>query len=180
MNYKHWANVGEKHDLCFVTTTIEDFIPIFTIPDNARIIVSNLAFYRKRHGFLLHAYVVMPEHIHILLQLMGRIDLQRLMASFKRYTAKQLLQWCREQDKRDWLETFARRGAVDGEDYSVWQRSFRSVPISGEQDALVKMEYIHGNPVRKGLVEYSQDWTYSSAAAYEGGSGPIRVDLIEP
>jgi len=188
MGYKHWANVGEKHDLCFVTTTIEEFIPILAVPHNAQIILSNLDFYRKKHGFLLHAYVVMPDHIHLLLQLMGRIDLTRLMADFKRYTAKQMLEWCGvlpggdtwRDSRQDWLEVFARRGAADGERYSVWQRSFRSVPVSGRKDVLVKLEYIHNNPVRKQLVVSPDDWPYSSAAAYEGGVAAIRADLLEP
>ena len=177
-SYKHWRNYPANKDCCFITSSIEGFLPLLAEPVNARMVLSALDFYRAKYGFLMHCYVVMREHIHLLLQLEGRIELTKLMADFKRYTSKQMLQWCQDQGRSEWLTFFAERGTVDGEAYSIWQRSFRSVPLESESDALTKARYIHDNPVRKGYVAEASDWPYSSAAAYEGGVTPIGVDVI--
>ena len=89
-----------------------------------------------------------------------------------------MLEWCRANGRTDMLSVFSRRGAVDSESNSVWERSFQSVPITNDNDALVKLRYIHNNPVKKGLVTRPEDWRYSSASAYSDGDSPIVVDKV--
>ena len=177
-DYKHWRNIADNQSLCFITTGLEVPAPLLAEPANAKMLLSALDFYRRKFGFLLHAFVIMPEHIHLLLQLLGTVELPKLIADFKRYTSKQLLQWCTDNHRTDLLAAFAERGAIDGEKHSVWERSFRSVPIWGAKAALTKIEYIHGNPVRRGLAVLPEDWPYSSATAYSGRESPFNVDLI--
>ena len=178
-DYKHWKNIPEDQDCCFISTAIEEFIPLLAEPENVNLVLSTIDFYRAQYQFLLYAYVIMPDHLHLLLKLNGTVALPKLIGDFKRYTAKQMLQRCKEQGRNDLLSVFAERGSVDGEKYSVWQRSFRSVPISDHGDWLVKANYIHNNPVRRGLVENAELWPYSSAVDYVGGSGIIAVDKLE-
>ena len=177
--YKHWKNYPTSEDLCFVTTGIEERVPVLGERENAQCLLSALDFYREKHGVLIHAYVVMLQHLHVLLRLPGTIRVEKLMADYKRFTSKQLLEWCESNQKNDFLSVFARRGAVDGDRYSVWERSFRSVPVFNERDAQIKIAYTHNNPVRAGIVERAEDWWFSSASAYAGGDAPIAVDIIQ-
>ncbi|MDO8586057.1 MAG: hypothetical protein Q7T82_03365 [Armatimonadota bacterium] len=61
--YKHWKNIAEGFDLCFITTTIERFVPLLAEPENARLLLSALDFYREKHGVLIHAYVLYPSRL---------------------------------------------------------------------------------------------------------------------
>ncbi len=176
--YKHWQNVAKPDDFCFITTTIECFVPILGHQENAKMVLRALDFYRRKYSLLILGYVVMPEHLHAMLKLEGGICLSKLMADFKRYTSKQMLDWCRRAQKSEWLQSFTERGAADGEAHSVWQRSFRSVPVLTEHDALVKLSYIHNNPVKRGLVALPEQWPYSSANAYADAPTVIRVDML--
>ncbi len=174
--YKHWSNLPTSDDYCFVTTTIEDYLPVLAEPTNARMVLDALSFYRDKYAFLIHGFVVMPEHLHLMLKLERTVELGILMKDFKRYTARRIIQYCVDQSKADYLSAFERRGLMEGDRHSVWQRSYRSVPIVTPRSGMDKLRYIHHNPVRRGLVEYAEQWPYSSAGVYSGGEAYIRVD----
>jgi hypothetical protein len=59
----------------------------------------------------------------------------------------------------------------------VWKERFRIVPLEREEAILVKLDYIHNNPVRRGLVGRPEDWHWSSFGAYHDGQAPLCVDL---
>jgi len=176
--YKHWRNSGQSGDVCFVTTTIEEFIPVFAEDEGAQMFLDALRFYRRRGDLLLHAYVVMLEHAHLLLTPLEDRSVSEVMKLLKRYTSRQIMDWCR-REHRQWLAAFAARGLVDGDRYSVWQRSFRSVPVVGDQALLDKIAYIHDNPVRRGLVQAATGWRHSSARAYERPDSPDELDFLD-
>lgn len=109
--YKHWRNFGQAGDVCFVTTTIEEFVPVLAEDEVARMFLNALQFYRRRGDLLLHAYVVMPEHVHLLLTPLKGRSISDVMKLLKRYTSRQIMDWC-SSDMRQWLDIFAARGMV--------------------------------------------------------------------
>jgi hypothetical protein len=58
--------------------------------------------------------------------------------------------------------------------YQFWQDEAYVVPIGNLSEAMAKLEYIHQNPVRAGLVTRAEDWPYSSARWYRTGEGPVK------
>ena len=176
---ERWQNVGHAGDVCFVTTTIQGFRPALAPEPIARMFVDALQFYRSRGEMLLHAWVVMPEHVHLLVTPL-RGSISDMMELLKRYTSRQILAWCKAHGREDDLHFFADRGRIDGERYSVWMRSFRSVPLQGDQAVLDKIAYIHGNPVRRGLAATPEEWPWSSAGAYSRPEAAApEADLFE-
>ena len=164
--------------VCFVTTTVEGFCPALAPEPVARMFLDTLQFYRSRGDLLLHGWVVMPEHVHLLLTPV-RGSISDMMELLKRYTSRQILAWCKEQGRADDLRFYAERGKIDGEGYSVWMRSFRSVPLQGDQAVLDKIGYIHGNPVRRGLCQTPEDWPWSSARGYSEVAPNPEADMFE-
>lgn len=122
------------------------------------IVIENLEFYRERLRFLLHAYVVMPDHLHLLLT-PGEISLSDIMRSFKSHTAKQII-------------------STLGSGGPIWQSRFHDRAIRGETHFLSAIEYIHQNPVLAGLALQAKDHPYSSASAFAGTTlaGSLAVD----
>jgi REP element-mobilizing transposase RayT len=130
---------------------------LFDVASLCDLVVENLRFYRDRGDFRLHAYVIMPDHLHLLLT-PDRVDLSGCMRNLKSFIAKAL------------HERGVRAGAV-------WQSRFHDRGIRGEYQFESAAEYIHMNPVKAGLAGVPSDFRYSSAGLYWGRGGLLGVDL---
>jgi len=122
---------------------------LLRFPENARIVLEN---WRHFEGgdYHLHDWVVMPNHVHVLIEPTGRRPLRSIVQSWKSYTAKRILQRAGRDDITLWEPDY-------------WDRFIRS----GEHRRAV-IEYIRLNPVRAGLCNRPDDWPWSSA--HENGS----------
>jgi len=95
-------------------------------------------------------YVLMPDHLHALLfQQKEGFAVAELMERFKKFTSRKL-----------------RPRAYTG--VSLWRRRYDDVPVPGTDAAKTKLVYLHGNPVRRGLVTSPEDYPWSSAREYAG------------
>jgi putative transposase len=110
-------------------------------------------------GFLLFGYVVMPDHLHLLIA-PAAADLTGVMREFKS-CAGQRVQSLR-QDRS-----------------AIWQPRYFDFILRRVGDFWEKLEYIHENPVKAGFVRIAEDWPWSSAGHYRGGAGLIPMDPIE-
>ncbi len=63
-------------------------------------------------------------------------------------------------------------------DYQVWQEGFHPQQIVSQEMLHQKVDYLHHNPVRIGVVQRPEDWVYSSARDYAGGKGLIELDVL--
>jgi putative transposase len=135
---------------------------------------------RQRNGFDLHAFVIMPEHVHLLIRpRRTECDLARVLYDLKRPVSWKARQWLAQNECNRWIDRLTfRHGSRKvfrfwlpggGFDRNILQdRSFAEV-----------VDYIHGNPVRRGLVSKPEDWTWSSAGFW-AGTGPcvLKMDPV--
>ena len=103
-----------------------------------------------------------------------------IIRDFKSYTAKGLIARL-EQDHKTWilnqLQYYKQRNKVKSA-YQVWQEGFHPQQIISEEMLHQKVDYLHHNPVRIGVVERAEDWVYSSARDYVGGKSILELDAI--
>ena len=166
----------------FVTCTVVDWAPIFQNNDYCQIILNSLNFIRKRKRTQVNAFVVMPSHLHAILWPTEGVSLSDVMRDFKRYTSRQISNLAKKGGEREYLEIFSaareRGRSTEVSTYQVWQEGFHPEAIYTEEFALQKMNYIHQNPVRAGLVNTDLEWPYSSAHAYyldEDGNSSVDI-----
>jgi putative transposase len=166
---------GHVHELTF---SCFQRLPLFSRDRTCRWFVDAMEHARKNCGLLLWAYVVMPEHIHILLcpkepnyevrliRSALKIPVQRKAFKFLRKNAPTFLER---------LKDIQPNGKVH---HRFWQRGGGYDRNVIEPDTLVAMiDYIHNNPVRRGLVARPTDWVWSSARYYAGHTRvPICMD----
>jgi putative transposase len=130
---------------------------LFADPDLCRALIDLWAEARERGDIVLHGYVIMPDHYHVLATLTEAPSISNVV--------------------RRAHSTFARmvrsRLVVDGR---VWQRRFWDHVIRDDEDWRTKLRYLHDNPVRAGLVEYATDYPWSSASFWETGTGPVTCE----
>lgn len=99
--------------------------------------------YREQEKFALHEFVVMPNHVHVLLtphEITLERAVQHIKGGFSHYVSHEL-----------------------GLNFEVWQRGFADHRIRDGHDYRIHVKYIHENPVRKGLVEVARQFPFSSA-----------------
>jgi putative transposase len=124
----------------FVTTATYNRRRLFQVDRNAKLFLETLQHYRREGHYKLHAFVVMPDHIHLIFT--PSITLERAIGLIK--------------------GGFSRRLASK---LPVWQRSFTDHRIRNEEDRDTRRAYLHQNPVRANLVASAELYPYSSAYA---------------
>jgi len=143
-------------------------MPIFLSGETCRVITSSLDYCRKYKGLKIFAYVVMPTHFHAVVACESPNELSDIMRDFKRHTSRELIQVLEGSNCQVALSAFqaAKKDAKGNTDYKLWQDGFHPKAIFTEAVLRQKIEYVHQNPVRKGLVEKAADWLFSSARNY--------------
>ena len=134
---------------------------------------------RVTHGFDLWAYVIMPEHVHLIV-CPGAAP--HRMADFLYTLKKSVTNRAISFVKRNSPAFLKRMEDVqpNGQSaYRFWQRGGGyDENLFNPKKVWDKIDYIHLNPVRRGLCEKPCDWIWSSARAYEAGEdSPIRIDF---
>ena len=132
---------------------------------------------REQGKFLLWAYAIMPEHVNLVLLPQPRTMISQILSALKQPVSKRALIWLRRYAP-EFLSKLADVQPNGRSAYRFWQRgggydrNLRTVA-----DIYEKIEYVHNNPVRRGLVRCARDWPWSSSQAWETASDmPIAID----
>jgi REP element-mobilizing transposase RayT len=162
----------------FITAVGKDRLPIFRTEELKRITAEAITEARLSCGFLLFAYVFMPDHVHFLtdaprkpsevLQYIKGIVARRVIGHLKTLNCETSLQKLQHED---WKRNHR---------YSLWQHDSDIFSVTSESKFMEKVNYIHMNPVRAGLVERPEDYKWSSARWWAGRpteDEPLKVDL---
>ena len=125
----------------------------------------------------------MPEHFHVLIWPSKVHSPSKIGGSLKQRTARHIienLKRCKEPWCRRMLEKIVLPETVhDQSTYRVWQRRFYDFNVSGESKRLEKLQYMHGNPLKRRLVENPADWPWSSWRFYHlGDTRVLAMDRI--
>ncbi len=172
--YKFYNEFG----MYFITSSIIELIPVFTTKDYFQILLDSFEFCQREKEVKFHAYVIMDNHFHAIIS--GE-NLSNKINSLKRHTAKILI----EQSTRDnkfWLlnlfREYKKKYKLKSK-HQVWQEGVHPQIIESEKMLLQKMEYIHNNPVKRGLVRFAEEWVYSSASNYMEKESVFEIDKLE-
>ena len=140
--------------MVFVTTTVVDWTPVFSGHALARQILEQLRESATSDNVSICAYVLMPSHLHALLGFSQIEILSRFMQSLKRDSARRI---------RNLLSPQLRSVLIHADRYNLWKPRFDDLVVWSERQFKIKLEYIHNNPVKAGLVGDATEYPYSSA-----------------
>jgi putative transposase len=153
--------------LHFITTSCYRRRPLFRSSEARDLFLEILEEVRRSYRFVVAGYVVMPEHVHLLIGEPERADPSVVMQVLKqRFTRRLLRAGCSHPSKN------AKGGAA-----AFWQRRFYDFPVWTKEKRIEKLKYMHRNPVKRGLAEAPDQWKWSSFRFYAfGESGPVLVN----
>jgi len=137
----HRTAIGSTY---FVTTKAAQSIAVFQVHDIAEIVIAKLLHYRMAGAYLLHEFVLMPNHLHLLLTPTDSTSLEKAMQLIKGGSSHEIHQ---------------QRGTRT----EIWQAGFHEATIRDTADYLSRVRYIHLNPVAAGFVGRAEDWRWGSA-----------------
>ncbi|MGB8356136.1 MAG: transposase [Chthoniobacteraceae bacterium] len=164
--------VNEPHNAHFITSTIVQWLPVFTSATYCDILVESMEYCRLHKGLRVYGWVIMENHFHAVV---FAPDLTRTIADLKKYTARRVLEQLKE-DGREWLLkelAYFRAAHKTASEHQIWQEGFHPQAIMDDATMLQKLDYMHNNPVARGMVASGEHWRYSSAHEWLPGALPV-------
>jgi putative transposase len=164
----------ETHYPYFMTSTVVAWLPVFSHPQFAQIVLDSWRFLQRERGVEIYGYVIIENHLH---WLAAGHDLPAQVGRFKSYTARCILDALEQRGFATLLQElhhYKLRHKID-QTYQLWQEGSHPQQMQTEAMMWQKLEYMHGNPVRRGFVDDPTHWRYSSARTYVGREGLLDV-----
>jgi REP element-mobilizing transposase RayT len=151
----------------FLTYSADEWLPIFVNEASCKIITDSLTYCQRNKHLRINAYVIMPTHLHMIVFDTDHDSarLTRTLADFRKFTGRQLSDHCINHFPACFRATLREQATADRE-RRFWQPSRHPEAIESEPFWQQKLDYLHDNPCRKGLVRNPRDWRFSSAAWY--------------
>jgi REP element-mobilizing transposase RayT len=174
--------ISEQDAPYFLTFQIVGWVDIFTRKIYRDIVIESLSYCQQQKGLLLYAYVIMSNHVHLLVQNESG-DLSGFVRDFKNFTGRKILDTVENdiESRRDWMKmVFEFHGKLKSKQTNqVWTHENHAEMIYSPKFIEQKINYIHDNPVRNGIVENAEDYLYSSARNYAGLESMINVIVLD-
>ena len=145
----------QARDLHFVTFSCYHRQPLLSSAHAKGLLEQALEQARRAYGFYVTGYVIMPEHVHLLISEPERSTLARALQAMKQSVARKL---------------------IGGREH-FWQARYYDFNVWTNRKRVEKLRYMHRNPVKRGLVEKPEDWAWSSFRHYlTGVEGVVEIE----
>jgi putative transposase len=169
--------VSKDTPFYYLTSVTNNRLPVFRTDKFKEITADALDEARKSADILIFAYVIMPDHYHLI------TDSSRKPSEVLRYlngiTARRIINYLKENNLTSSLDKLKQETKKREYKYSLWEHHPNAFSLNTEATLMQKVNYIHQNPVRGGLAEMAEDYLYSSARIWRRRSlenEPLEVD----
>lgn len=158
----------QEHHVQFFTAVCKDWLPLLQDDDAKRLIVEALKFRIAKGRFKICAFVIMPNHIHLIWRITANFKREDIQRDFLKFTARELATYLTQRHAALYHKLIT--NAAD-RSTQVWKRDSMSIDLYSDNFFQQKLNYIHANPCQPKwmLVQHPYDYIYSSASFYETG-----------
>ncbi len=165
----------------YVTFTVTDWVDVFSRKIYTDILIENFKFCQKEKGLIIFGFCIMSNHVHAILQSSKGV-LSKTIGEYKSYCAKSILKAIvtEPESRKDWMLKrfeFAAQGTNNNKDYKFWRDGNHPEEIYSEDFFWTKLNYIHMNPVRAGIVCNAHHYLHCSASNYILGKGLLDIAI---
>ncbi len=158
----------ELGKIYFFTSTIHNWQPLLKEDSFKEIVISSLRFLQGKGLIWIYGFVIMPNHVHLIWELLEMNGKESPHASFLKFTGHQFLESLSQEDP-NFLGKF--KVDLSNKSHSFWQRDSLPIEIYTPSVVFQKLEYLHQNPCRGKwmLAENPTEYRFSSMEFYETG-----------
>lgn len=156
----------------FVTSTVIGWVDAFSREMYKEIVCKSLAYCQGEKGLTLHAWVIMSNHIHLILSAQQGYIISSIMRDFKKFTSKKIIAAIEEnvqESRKNWMLNmfgYAGKNNNNNLEYQFWQQDYHPIALDTAEKITQRLKYLHENPVRAGIVWFPEEYKYSSAIDY--------------
>ena len=160
--------IRNQYAIHFITFSVVQWIDIFTRKVYADIVIDSLKYCQANKGLKIHAWCIMSNHLHLIVSTDENNMLSDVLRDFKKFTSVSILAELKNsttESRKNWmLWIFKKAGEGNNrnKDYQFWQQDNHPIELDSSEIINSKMDYLHQNPVRAGLVRKEEDYLYSS------------------
>jgi REP element-mobilizing transposase RayT len=175
----HGYQIRNQEAAHFLTFQIVQWVDLFTRQVYRDIFIDSMKYCIENKGLEVYAYVIMSNHVHLLVRGVDG-NLSAVIRDMKRHTSKKFVEAIidEEESRRNWLLMIFKYAAnrnKKNSQFQVWTHENHAEEIYSNNFIEQKIEYIHANPVKAGIVENPEDYIYSSARNYADLPGRVPV-----
>ncbi|MBL0741232.1 REP-associated tyrosine transposase [Chryseolinea lacunae] len=166
--------IRNQDKLYFVTFTVIQWLDVFTRTVYKDILLDSIRYCQKAKGLEIWAYCIMTNHAHFIMGRNGTMALEHIIRDLKKFTAKRIVEAIEnnpQESRRElflWLFRKAGKYNPNNENIQFWQQGSHAVELSTNHMLDQRLDYIHNNPVKAGIVLSPEHYLYSSAINYAG------------
>ena len=163
--------VGDDELPHFVTFSVVGWIDVFSRELYKQIFVDSLKYCQDNKGLILHAWVVMTNHVHLIVCSSSN-KIENIIRDLKKYTSKQIVKAIKEnnhESRKEWMLNifrFTGKNNNNNKDFQFWRQDYHPIELSNAGKLRQRLDYLHENPVKAGLVWEPWHYKYSSAVDY--------------
>ena len=177
--------VGEDAIAHFVTFSVVGWIDVFSRESYKEIFVNSLKHCQENKGLILHAWVIMTNHVHLIVS-SNTNKIQDIVRDLKKYTSKQIIKSIQEnptESRKEWmlnLFSFAGESNSNNTEFQFWKQDYHPIELNTAEKLKDRLDYLHENPVRSGLVWEPWHYKYSSAIDYYSNErGLLKIEHLQ-
>lgn len=163
--------VGDDALPHYVTFTVVGWIDVFSHERYKEIIIKSLDYCITSKGLILHAWVIMANHINLIIS-SKTTRIEYLVRDMKKYTSKKIITAMQDnnsESRREWMiniYNFAGKSNSNIKEFQFWKQDYHPVELDTPVKLNQRLDYLHENEVRSGLIWEPWHFKYSSAIDY--------------
>lgn len=177
---------ADKAGVYFTTSTVVGWADVFTRDIYRDIVLNSLRFCQQNQGLVIHAWVLMTNHLHLICSFRGIQEPALVLKNMKSFTAMKLIDAVinnpKESRREYLLNLFEAEGKKSSSNvrFKFWEHENHPIQLDSDIIFNQKINYLHWNPVTAGFVTEPWHWQYSSAINYMmGQKGLLDIVMLE-
>jgi putative transposase len=172
------ATISRDQPCLFITSVAHDRLPVFRTEALKKVVCSALDEARRSGRFAIFAYVIMPDHLHVVTD--GALKPSDTLRFVNGISGHRVIGYLKENKFTSSLAKLRDAPKTRGHSHSLWDGHSHTLPLFSENLFMQRVNYIHQNPVRAGLVERAENYRWSSIRCWNRWpreDEPLLVDL---
>jgi len=162
----------------FISFAVQNWVDVFTLNEYKIILLDNLIYCQNNKGLEIFAWCIMTNHVHLIIRAKDGYNLSDILRDYKKFTSKAIIKGIAansRESRKEWLlEQFRTEKG-----HRFWRAGNHPIELWSNSVIDQKIDYIHNNPVKEGLVFKTGDYLYSSAVDYAGETGWLDIVVVK-
>jgi len=172
--------VSQDTPAYYLTSVAKDRLPVFKTDSIKTIACLALDEARRSGDFLIFAYVMMPDHLHLIHS--SHLKVSETLRFVNGITAHRIITFLKQSGHETSLRKLQRESGARQHKYSLWDHHPNARLLTNEASLMQRVNYTHQNPAKLGLVDRAEDYKWSSSRQWSGcplEDEPLIVDIKE-